>query len=207
MDIRAGENTISGVYSFRPHKLLVDGVECEAIEIGAAGAIPEAALASIATDGLETEQGTFAGYTQHTLTTVTFIKPPVTAEKVAEEKDVVIATVLGALNDGQALQFTDLYPLLTGDGQAVEAGNRRRFGNGLYKANATLWDRPDQCPDAKPTLWTLITGSGGVEDWVQPTGAHDAYAKGAKVTHNGKRWVSTAYGNVWAPGVYGWANG
>lgn len=163
MDIRTGENAIGGVYSFRPHKLLVDGVECEAIEIGAAGAIPEAALASIATDGLKTEQGTFVGYTQHMLTTVTFIKPPVTAEKVAEEKDVVIAAVLGALNDGQALQFTDLYPLLTGDGQAVEAGNRRRFGNGLYKANATLWDRPDQWPDAEPTLWRRCRGLGAAD--------------------------------------------
>ena len=40
--------------------------------------------------------------------------------------------------------------------------------------------------------------------WVQPTGAHDAYAQGAKVSHNGKKWVSTVSGNVWAPGVYGW---
>ena len=32
----------------------------------------------------------------------------------------------------------------------------------------------------------------------------NAYAKGAKVTHDGKRWVSTADTNTWAPGVYGW---
>ena len=38
----------------------------------------------------------------------------------------------------------------------------------------------------------------------QPTGAQDAYAKGAKVSHNGKHWVSTADNNVWEPGVYGW---
>ncbi|WP_270217645.1 carbohydrate-binding protein [Dorea longicatena] len=30
------------------------------------------------------------------------------------------------------------------------------------------------------------------------------YAKGDKVTHNGKTWISTADGNVWEPGVYGW---
>lgn len=40
--------------------------------------------------------------------------------------------------------------------------------------------------------------------WVQPTGAHDAYPQGAKVSYNGKKWVSTVSGNVWAPGVYGW---
>ena len=41
-------------------------------------------------------------------------------------------------------------------------------------------------------------------EWVQPIGAHDAYAKGDKASHNGKNWVSTADNNVWEPGVYGW---
>ena len=41
-------------------------------------------------------------------------------------------------------------------------------------------------------------------EWIQPTGEHNAYAKGAKVTHKGKRWVSTVDGNVWASGAYGW---
>lgn len=57
--------------------------------------------------------------------------------------------------------------------------------------------------------------SGGEEDvqepsteeypaWVQPTGAHDAYAQGAKVSHNGKKWTSDVANNVWEPGVFGW---
>ena len=57
--------------------------------------------------------------------------------------------------------------------------------------------------------------SGGEEDvqepsteeypaWVQPTGAHDAYAQGAKVSYNGKKWTSDVANNVWEPGVYGW---
>ena len=41
-------------------------------------------------------------------------------------------------------------------------------------------------------------------DWVQPTGAHDAYAQGAKVSHNGKKWVSDIPNNIYEPGVYGW---
>ena len=40
--------------------------------------------------------------------------------------------------------------------------------------------------------------------WVQPTGAHDAYAKGAKVSHNDKHWISEVDDNTWEPGVYGW---
>lgn len=40
--------------------------------------------------------------------------------------------------------------------------------------------------------------------WVQPTGAHDAYAKGSQVQHNDKVWESTTEANVWEPGVSGW---
>lgn len=40
--------------------------------------------------------------------------------------------------------------------------------------------------------------------WIQPAGAHDAYKKGAKVTHNGQRWTSSVDANTWAPGVFGW---
>ncbi len=60
-------------------------------------------------------------------------------------------------------------------------------------------------PSETPSMWTLI-GKPGEEfpEWVQPLGAHDAYDKGAKVTHNGEKWVSTASANVWEPGVYGW---
>lgn len=45
---------------------------------------------------------------------------------------------------------------------------------------------------------------GDVPEWIQPTGAHDAYKIGAKVKYNGKIYVSTVDNNVWAPGVYGW---
>lgn len=41
-------------------------------------------------------------------------------------------------------------------------------------------------------------------EWVQPIGAGTQYSKGDKVTHNGKKWVSTADNNVWEPGIYGW---
>lgn len=46
--------------------------------------------------------------------------------------------------------------------------------------------------------------SASVSEWVQPTGAHDAYSQGATVTHNGKTWTSDVDSNVWEPGVYGW---
>lgn len=44
----------------------------------------------------------------------------------------------------------------------------------------------------------------GYPVWVQPTGAHDAYQVGERVTHAGQDWESTAASNIWEPGVYGW---
>ena len=48
----------------------------------------------------------------------------------------------------------------------------------------------------------------GVEwpDWVQPTGAHDAYKAGDKVTFEGQHYISLIDNNVWSPRDYpaGW---
>lgn len=42
-------------------------------------------------------------------------------------------------------------------------------------------------------------------EWVQPTGSHDAYSLGAKVTHNGKYWINTGKeNNEYEPGIWGW---
>lgn len=43
-------------------------------------------------------------------------------------------------------------------------------------------------------------------EFVQPTGAHDAYNIGDKVTYNGKKYICQINGCVWAPDVYpqGW---
>lgn len=43
-------------------------------------------------------------------------------------------------------------------------------------------------------------------EWVQPTGSHDAYNTGDRVTYNGKVYESTMDGNTWSPDAYpsGW---
>ena len=56
-----------------------------------------------------------------------------------------------------------------------------------------------------PSLFAkvLIPDTDTIPEWEQPDSTNP-YAKGDKVTHNGKTWISTADGNVWEPGVYGW---
>ena len=55
-------------------------------------------------------------------------------------------------------------------------------------------------------VYLTTIGRAPGQPWVQPLGAHDAYAKDAKVTHKGRIWTSTAANNTWEPGVYGWVD-
>lgn len=84
-------------------------------------------------------------------------------------------------------------------------GDIRQYNGLLYRCVQAHTSQSDWTPAAAASLWTRIADpTQEWPEWIQPTGAHDAYANGAKVSHNGKHWVSTANDNVWEPGVYGW---
>ena len=68
---------------------------------------------------------------------------------------------------------------------------------GQYFSAAESWETEEPAePDTGDTY----------PEWVQPTGAHDAYNTGDRVTYNGRVYESTMDGNVWAPDAYpkGW---
>lgn len=84
-------------------------------------------------------------------------------------------------------------------------GDIRQYNGLLYRCAQPHTSQSDYTPSTAVSLWTRISDpTQEWPEWIQPTGAHDAYAKGAKVSHNGKHYVSTAPDNVWEPGVYGW---
>lgn len=65
----------------------------------------------------------------------------------------------------------------------------------------------DWTPDKTSALWKeVIPPATTYPAWVQPTGAHDAYNIGDKVTFNGHLWESKINANVWSPTAYpaGW---
>lgn len=88
-------------------------------------------------------------------------------------------------------------------GKSYAAGDRVQHEGTLYKCVQTHTSQADWSPPATPALWTVVSLD-EYPAWVQPTGAHDAYSKGDKVTHRGKRWTSDVDNNTWEPGVYGW---
>lgn len=120
------------------------------------------------------------------------------------------------------------YPIWTQPLCAVDAyniGDIVSYNGKLYKSiiNANVW-----APDVYPAGWEEYTEStsggdsgetgGGnsgstdtpstetIPDFVQPTGAHDAYKKGDKVKFEGKVYESLIDANVYSPSAYpaGW---
>ena len=88
---------------------------------------------------------------------------------------------------------------------AYTAGQIRERSGKLYKCLQAHTSQGNWKPEDSPSLWVGISDPAEEwPEWSQPVGSTDAYAKGAKVSHNGKHWTSDVDANVWEPGAYGW---
>ena len=110
----------------------------------------------------------------------------------------------------------------SGAHDAYSAGDIVNYNGTLYQStiNGNVWS-----PDVYPAGWTVYEAATEPEEpepepepepdpeepttypeWVQPSGAHDAYNTGDRVTYNGRVYESTINGNVWSPDAYpqGW---
>ena len=115
-------------------------------------------------------------------------------------KAIVQASV--SLSDEVALDAVELYPAWEVDTDYAK-DERDRYGGILYRCIQPHTSQEGWEPPNVPALWARVSLDEWPE-WIQPTGAQDAYSIGDKVSHNGKHWISTADANVWEPGVYGW---
>lgn len=106
------------------------------------------------------------------------------------------------LADETALTGVELFPMWA-IGRSYATGDRVQHGGTLYKCVQAHTSQADWTPDATPALWVVVSID-EFPEWVQPTGAHDAYKIGDKVSYNGKHYICTADANVYAPDVYGW---
>ena len=120
----------------------------------------------------------------------------------AKQLRALIEMLAITLDDATALTGVELFPAWATD-TAYAVGARVQYNGVLYKCVQAHTSQADWMPDATPALWVIISVEEWPE-WIQPTGAHDAYDKDAKVSHNGKHWKNTIDANVYEPGVYGW---
>ena len=109
-----------------------------------------------------------------------------------------------SLTDEDALQAVELFPQWVVD-HAYIVGERLQYNGVLYRVVQSHTSQADWTPDITPALFVVVS----LDEWpefVQPTGAHDAYNKGDKVTFEGKHYISLIDGNVYSPTAYpaGW---
>jgi hypothetical protein len=109
------------------------------------------------------------------------------------------------LNDTDLAKVSSYYKQWSGESISYAVNDSANYETELYRCIQAHTSQPGWNPPAVPALWTIyIDPTGPATAWVQPLGAHDAYAKGLRVTHNALTWVSDIDANVWEPGVYGW---
>lgn len=115
-----------------------------------------------------------------------------------------IEQMAASVDDEEALEHIEAFPKWT-VGHEYAINDRVRYNEVLYKVLQAHTSQSDWTPDIAVSLYVRVDDP-AIEwpEWIQPTGAQDAYAQGAKVSHNNKHWVSDVANNVWEPGVYGW---
>lgn len=125
-------------------------------------------------------------------------------EDAAELREAIDA-ITDTYSDDDAIEHIILFPAwMVGRDYIVD--ERIRYNGKLYKVLQAHRSQADWTPDVAMSLFVQIYDPGEEwPEWVQPVGAQDAYAKGAKVSHNDSHWISDVDANVWEPGVYGWA--
>ena len=114
----------------------------------------------------------------------------------------LIERIAVTLDDETALTGVELFPAWA-VGKAYAIGDRVQHNGILYKCVQAHTSQADWKPEATPALWVVVSIE-EYPEWVQPTGAHDAYNTGDKVSYNGKHYVCTIDANTYAPDVYGW---
>ena len=121
--------------------------------------------------------------------------------EMAEVFRTAIDTVIADIDDASAIDISVLFPQWSGMGMQYTDGDRVSYQEVLYKCLQSHLSQADWAPGVASSLWVVVSNPEEEwPEWVQPTGAHDAYALGAKVKHNNNRYVSKINANTTVPG-------
>lgn len=116
--------------------------------------------------------------------------------------------------DDEPVDSIPVFVQPTGSHDAYNTGDRISFDGSIYES---LIDSNVYSPSDSPESWSLIAEGTpepepeapveGPQEWVAPTGAHDAYNTGDQVLFEGQIYESVIDGNSYSPTDYpaGWA--
>lgn len=101
--------------------------------------------------------------------------------------------------------ITSLYPPWE-EGKPVIADEMYSYKSTLYRVVQPHTTQADWTPEKTQALFTPAAPVGVIQEWVQPTGAQDAYNIGDQVSFKGVVYESKINANVWSPVAYpaGW---
>lgn len=122
-----------------------------------------------------------------------------------DESVELLNDVLDILTDEQAEQVPQAFREWE-VGAAYSVGDRRRYDSKLYRCVQAHTSQDGWEPPNTPALWVRTAPEGEIPEWIQPTGAQDAYNTGDKVRYEGYIYESLIDGNIWSPADYpqGW---
>lgn len=106
-----------------------------------------------------------------------------------------------SLTPEQMLELIDIYDPWS-PGMAAIFGKCYRYQGSLYKTITAHPTQANWTPDISVSLFTKVMPEGVIGEWVRPTGAHDAYQTGDKVTFNGAIYESNHDANTYSPTEY-----
>lgn len=113
------------------------------------------------------------------------------------------AYTLDKATDEQAFQMRYLYSDFDPNGHKYKKDDRFLWSenNKFYKVLQNHTSQADWTPDTAVSLYVEIPDP-SIEwpEWKQPTGAHDAYSIGDKVSYNKEHYISQIDGNTTVPG-------
>lgn len=111
----------------------------------------------------------------------------------------LIEQAAASLDDRTASEGAQLFPTLKRDGSLVKAGTRINWHGTIKRAAVDLWDRPENAPDAAPTLWEDIAYRLGYRIAPATFTATNAASYGECLWFGDVLYKSLMSGNVYQP--------
>lgn len=102
------------------------------------------------------------------------------------------------LSEDELMDMIDLYESYK-VGKSYKADDIFKYDGKLYKVIQEHTSQEDWVPSELPALYLSMMPENVIPEWVQPTGAHDAYNVGDKVLFDGKVYECIIDGNTWSP--------